>query len=517
VTTSIEDQKKKIAAAILHGDPTRDQNAPSAIIEDVKRLIDAADIPSIMGMADRLARLDLVSYSKVKYEIKGKFAADISMKDLDNVVNACRIRGTETNMPTSGGMPDQGKWQRDLQLTDALKPLATYQNMALFLENHTEWKGVLAYNELTAGVDCRRDPPDPITVHAGVEIEDHFDIEATRYFERHGMLVKPQAVCCVVDSIARKNTYHPVREYLTGLKWDGTPRLKTWLIDYCGVSSSDADPNNYAMAVGEAFLVSAVARVFQPGCKVQHTLVLEGAQGCGKSTTVEILGQPWWTDQLDDFGSKDASMQLRGAWVIELSELDNLSRADMSRVKSFLTRQTERFRVPYGRRLTAVPRQCVFIGTTNQSDWLRDETGGRRFWPVKCGKRMNTDDLARDRDQIWAEAFHQYKAGVPWHLTDPGLRSVAEEEAKSRYLEDPWQPMIIKAAEEVSDSKGSASLTEILHQFGLDRQKMDQAAANRAARCLKVAGWEQFRKRASGGIVERRYREAKPQLPLGEY
>src|SRR5262249_11852322 len=149
------------------------------------------------------------------------------------------------------------------------------------------------------------------------------------------------------------------------------------------------------MAVGEKFLISAIARVMRPGCKADHALVLEGPQGIGKSGVGRILaGDEWFTDQVADFGSKDASMQLRGIWMIELSELGSLPRADRERVKAFITQQSERFRLPYGHRLVNHPRQCVFIATTNSDTWLQDETGGRRFWPVAC-RAIDLASLAR--------------------------------------------------------------------------------------------------------------------------
>jgi predicted P-loop ATPase len=164
----------------------------------------------------------------------------------------------------------------------------------------------------------------------------------------------------------------------------GTPRIGTWLIDYCGVESHEVSANAYVRAVGEKFLISAIARVMDPGCKVDHVLILEGPQGIGKSTLGRILaGDDWFSDQLADMGSKDASMQLRGVWIVELSELDALNRAEMARAKAFLSQQRERFRLPYGKRIIDAPRQCVFIGTTNSDTWMKDETGGRRFCP--CG------------------------------------------------------------------------------------------------------------------------------------
>ncbi len=327
-----------------------------------------------------------------------------------------------------------GWWTRLLRKDDG-RLIPGYENVALFLQNSPEWAGVLGYNEFTGGHFVLRQPPTPITALPDCELEDHFDTETVRWLERRGLLVKPDLVRRVVDTIARSNPYHPVRGYLESLPaWDGANRIGSWLIDYCGVDSGDANPNEFAMAVGEKFLISAVARVMEPGCKADHILVLEGEQGIGKSTVARTLAGEWFTDQLGEMGSKDAAMQVRGVWVVELSELGTLGRAETAREKAFITQQTERFRLPYGHRLVHVPRQCVFIGTTNLDTWLKDETGGRRFWPVRC-RQIDLAALKRDRDQLWAEALARYRSGVKWWLEDSDVIQKAIEEQRERYLE----------------------------------------------------------------------------------
>jgi predicted P-loop ATPase len=268
------------------------------------------------------------------------------------------------------------------------------------------------------------------------------------------------------------------------------------LVWYCGVPSEADDPNVFAMEVGEKFLISALARVMQPGAKVDHLLVLEGPQGIGKSTVPRILaGDEWFTDQLGEMGAKESSMQLRGKWIIELSELDALNRVETARAKAFFSQQTERFRLPYGHRLVEVKRQCVFLGTTNSDTWLRDETGGRRFWPVRCYGPINLDGLRRDRDQIWAEALAAYESGKVWWLDDPKVIAQAVEEQRGRYEEDPWQESVATYAEALTQSAGYVTITQILGRIGVELKDQDQAKRNRVGRCLKSAGWERFHKR----------------------
>ena len=402
-----------------------------------------------------------------------------------------------------------GDWHTRLLRNEEGHIFPCYDNVALFLENSPEWNGVLGYNEFTCGYFILKPPPSPVSASVESEVEDHFDTEVVRWLERRRLMVKPELVRRVVDIIARRNSYHPVRDYLESLpQWDGTPRTGTWLIDYCGVESSDSDPNSYAMAVGEKFLISAVKRIMDPGAKCDSVLVLERKQGIGKSTVPRILaGDDSFSDQLADMGSKDASLQLRGLWIVELSELDVLNRAELARAKAFLSQQTERFRLPYGRRVIQVPRQCVFIGTTNSDTWLKDETGGRRFWPVRC-QAINLDGLRSDRGQIWAEALHQYRAGATWWLDDAEVVQEAMEEQRKRYQADVWQGQIAKWLEgpfqridadghpvaEFTSTADSVTISDVLHHcIGKPLEMWNQSDKIRIAACLTALDWERHR------------------------
>jgi len=255
---------------------------------------------------------------------------------------------------------------------------------------------VLAFNEFAFGTVALK--PAPWGVVLKGEWTDHEDRLAADWLQKQGILVSVDVAGQAIQTAARDRPIHPVKSYLHGLKWDGVPRVDTWLSDYLG-----AENTGYARAVGSRWLLSAVARIFRPGAKADCCLILEGPQGIRKSTALKTLAGEFFTDELADLGSKDAAMQTRGVWIIELSELDSLSHSEVARIKAFMSRTTDRFRPPYGMRLVESPRQCVFAGTVNHSTYLRDETGGRRFWPITCG-RIEVEALARDRDQLWAEA-----------------------------------------------------------------------------------------------------------------
>jgi predicted P-loop ATPase len=225
-------------------------------------------------------------------------------------------------------------------------------------------------------------------------------------------MVKPATAAVAVQLVAADCPYHPVRTYLDGLEWDGTPRLDTWLVAYLG-----AENNAYHRAVGPKALIQAVARAYSPGYKADHVLILEGPQGSGKSSVVAALApdQGWYCDEIADLGSKDAAQDLCGKWIVELAELSAMKRSEVERTKAFVSRRVDHYRASYGRRSQDHPRQCVFLGTTNGDAYLGDETGNRRYWPSAVGA-IKLDELRRDRDQLWAEAVAAYHAGTAWHL-----------------------------------------------------------------------------------------------------
>ncbi len=192
-------------------------------------------------------------------------------------------------------------------------------------------------------------------------------------------------------------------------------------------------PEEYLRATARAFMISAVARIENPGCKVDTTPVLESAQGAGKSSAVRILGEPWIAESLPALGDRDSALALQGVWIAEISELAAMNRSEVEQVKAYLSRQVDHYREPYARHFVQRPRQTVLIGTTNAATYLKDHTGNRRFWPIKCG-RIDLGGLARDRLQLWGEAAKAYDAGEAWHLTGDVERQAREAQEQRRYV-----------------------------------------------------------------------------------
>ncbi len=247
----------------------------------------------------------------------------------------------------------------------------------------------------------------------------------------------PEVVRNAVRPYARQFSYHPVRDYLDGLTWDGKPRIGTWLCRFAG-----AVDDVYTRAVARRFLIAAVARVRKPGCKVDAMLILEGEQGQLKSTAAKVLfGEEWFTDAELEIGNKDAAATIRGRWCVEIPELTAAGKAEVNLLKAFISRQVDRQRDSYGRNPEDHPRHCVFVGTTNSAKYLRDATGGRRFWPIRTVGRLHIDALKAQRDQLWAEASAAFDAGEQHWLTDVE-EAAARGEQEERYMADEWEAMV---------------------------------------------------------------------------
>lgn len=427
--------------------------------------------------------------------------AEVFFIDLPSLVGEVHINGVDDFLAACGG-PElflelfhnalRWSWRDDLAKSERGKILPLIKNAILAFQLAPEWNGVLGYDEFALRHEARIAPP--FKAEPG-PWRDEWDIKATAWLESHGVCISDGRVSKAIATVARDFPFHPLREYLDGLKWDGVKRLDDWLCLYCG-----CEPSDYTRTVGAKWMISAVARGDKPGCKVDHMLVLEGGQGIGKSRTLKILGGPYYSDDVPDLSAgKDAALSAGGVWILELSELDSMSRADVSRIKSFISRQVDRFRPPYGRHVIEAPRQCVFAGSVNHNKYLKDETGGRRFWPIECGEHFHLDSLERDRDQLWAEAVHRYRAGEPYFLDNATIAGAANEQQEARYQGDPWEPLIEAWLLSQSDSVNTQRiLTEALRK---DAGQWDRRDETRIGVIMsRIGGWKrkQIREKGSG-------------------
>jgi predicted P-loop ATPase len=310
-------------------------------------------------------------------------------------------------------------------------------NVLLALQTEPELKGAFGYDEMLRTEVLLRplfgDDPKfkmrPVTDTDVTAVQVHLQWFG---FPRLGRDTTHQAV----DKVARENSFHPIRYRLNNLEWDKTERLKSWLSTYLEVAQSD-----YTKRIGTMFLIGMVARVMRPGSKMDYMLVLEGEQGTFKSSACAVLAGDYFSDHLPNLNNKDASLHLRGKWLIEVAELRAYSRAAIDEFKEFLVRDIDRYRPPWGRKDVHEPRQCVFIGTTNKLHYLRDETGNRRSWPIKTGT-IKLDNLRQDRDQLFAEAVWRYKNGEHWWPDAEFERTKIVAEQEARYEADVWETPI---------------------------------------------------------------------------
>lgn len=370
-------------------------------------------------------------------------------------------------------------WSQDL-ITKNGETRAILANAITALSKDQAWQGVLAFDEFAQQTIALHKPP---CDGSPGQWSDAHDVAATDWLQRLGIYVQPTVTAQAIEYVARRTTVHPPREYLSSLEWDGAQRLGTWLHKYTG-----ATDNRYSEIGGRAWMISAVARIFDPGCQADMALVLEGPQGLGKSTVFRILAGEWFTDELDKPGTKDASLQCAGAWIIEIAELAKMKNAEIEDVKAFLSRMTDRFRPPYGRRTLAFPRQCIFGGSVNPggSGYLKDDTGNRRFLPVLCSS-IDKAALRADRDQLWAEAVVAYQAGEPWHLLADDER-LAQAEQEDRRECDVWESVIADWL--LTRGKTRTRLRDVL-ELALDVpvSKQGRTEQMRAGKAMRQLGW----------------------------
>ena len=405
--------------------------------------------------------------------------------------------------PDAAGEAKAGKdadWQRDLQLDDRDQTIPNLANAALALREAPELVGIVAYDDMLRHALVTRSLPGSrmATVAQARPLQDT-DVGAIQeWLQRHELRrIGKDTTHQAVDLIAREHVFHPVRDYLLGLRWDGTPRVGKWLSYHLG-----AEATPYTAAIGRMFLIAMVARIMRPGCKADYMLVLEGEQGARKSTACAILGGAWFSDSLPDVtGGKDVAIHINGKWLIEVAEMSALSKAEAGALKSFITRDTERYRPPYGREEIIAPRQCVFIGTTNKTAYLRDETGGRRFWPVRVGQ-IDTESLAHDRDQLFAEATVAFQANERWWPDGDFERAHIAPEQEKRFEADVWEELVSRFL----TGRDKTTVTEVAREgLFIDVPKIGTADQRRIAAIMERLGWVRGERTMHGRPWARRH------------
>jgi len=493
-----------------------------ALAGETEALTNPPDLPALGMLMGRIvkARFEPMEERHLLSLIKVRTGIAISILDKQLGVLRRRLNSTGDLMKPAA----RPAWANRLRLDLSGTPERNEANVIMALNSDPAFSGIIAFDEFRQEVAVLGALPwDDTEATYPRPWDDADDIRSAEWLQHREVNVAPLVVGRSVGAVARDIRIHPVRAYLEALNWDGTPRLEHWTSQYLG-----AAPTELTHAMGGLWMISAVARIFRPGVKADHMLILEGEQGARKSTALKILaGEEWFTDELPDLGSKDAAIHMQGVWIVEIAELDAIGRAEVSRIKAFLTRTTDRFRPPYGRHTVEIKRQCVFAGTVNPDTYLRDETGNRRFWPIRCGD-IDVKGLARDRDQLWAEAVVRFKAGAIWWLEDKNLLKAARDEQEKRYQSDAWDGLIDRwlTHEVQSVNRGHAgfddwhdeeferseplsdvSVGEILGEaIGIEAARWTKPDQMRAGSWLKSRNWKRYQRRI-GEAREWRYRK----------
>lgn len=383
-------------------------------------------------------------------------------------------------------------------LNDKGKPRALVANVLKVLEHNPSWAQAIRYNSFKDAVEvCKPLPPyAPDELWDVQSLSEELTTELTAWIQETYELYIPSSLLWEgLHAFARTRVYHPVCAYLSDLEWDGKKRLDTWLTTYCHVEQTD-----YSRAVGRITLIAAVARAFEPGCKMDTVTILEGLQGWLKSWVWRILASDeWFTDTLPDLHTKDAAQALRGKWFIEFAELDHFKRAEIETIKRFISATQDHYRPAYGRRAITYPRSTVFVGTTNKQTYLLDETGNRRYLPVRVTASCDLEALRRDRDQLWAEAMHEYRHDAQWYIDDPDLLQQAEVEQADRMEDDPWAEAIHTyldtrkktQAKYRGDAVEYVTTGEVLSlALHVEQAQWTTGASRRVAAVLRLARWD---------------------------
>lgn len=382
-------------------------------------------------------------------------------------------------------------WSHQLQYNSRKEPLSNLFNTAKVLRDDVEFADMFWFNEWEQRAFIMRGPETgPVTDQRVLMIQEELQSKGLQRVSR-------EIVNDAIGLVSLDHKYHPIRGWLDGLPpgWDQQPRVSTLLPRYFGT-----DDNEYYRVVSSCFLTGMVARIYQPGCKADYMPVLEGEQGELKSSACRILaGDAFFSDTLPELTGDPIRLcqHLRGKWLIEIAELSAVAKADPHRLKSFVSTQVERYMPKYGRNEVVEPRQCLFVGTTNDERYLRDDTGGRRFWPVKCGT-IDLEGLKRERTQLFAEAVEGYKNGAQWWPDRSFELTYMKPIQESRFQSDAWEDALMEY-EPLCPTAGLPLLAiakQVLNlRADIEFSPTDQ---RRLISCLHRRGWTIGKRQAFG-------------------
>lgn len=496
-----ESDRNRITLEPPDPDPTPGQDPAAQILALLSDDTERAYRDPVLSIAARLRRQSPGDYERLVLTLKQQHGDTIRIGRWESVV------GQHLRESTATARAKQ-PWHSQLIRSPEGNVRPALVNAVTALSEDPRWHGVLAWNEHSHQVEWHRDPPWPAADAAqtprGVwrEHEDHLLV---CLLERElQMSIRPSQARAAVTTVARRNPYHPVRQYLESLTWDGVPRVDRWLATYLGCTSQDP---TYLRDVGRWVLIGAVVRAFRPGAKVDNVMVLEGGQGARKSTAVSVLGGPFCVEvdaAILGTTDKDTLLSCRLAWIVEAGEFDSLRDASMARLKNIVSRPVDTFRAPYGQDAQKVPRGWICIGTTNADVYLRDSTGARRFWPVRVGE-IDIGALSEHRDHLWAEALHLYRQGARWWPERAESSLLAAEQEERRQV-DPWEQPIAAYVERRRGMGETVTAADILeHCLLRPVNEWTRHDEMRVADVLRALGWRKGPRCRVHGVRVRPY------------
>ena len=424
--------------------------------------------------------------------------------------NVVKMAGRKRRAPQRQAAPADEEW-RDLMLYDQYgKAKASFGNLCLIFRNHARFKGRLGYNEMSLAPQLDGKPVE----------EAHFE-DFREWFEREERIIPPvEALQSAMLRVARETSWHPIKLYLEGLRWDGEFRLIRLATDVLG---SKEHPLTASMM--RKTMIAAVARIFEPGCKLDTVSILAGEQDRKKSTFwTGLFSKAWFNDSTIDVHDKDGKLIARKFWCSEWAEIDAIfASKDRSVLKGFVTSPTDNFRAPYAKNVESYPRSSIFVGTTNEPTFLVDPTGSRRYWVIPVEKEIDVALLEEWRDQLWAEAVMAYrdgraqKVGFLWWLS-PEEESMRRDMSEQYQVEETWEDDIAKFAKKRTLARESFSTNDVQKlAMDMDASKQTVMTAKRVSSILRKLGYDQVFKRVDGALMRLWLKADQRDLPSKRY
>ncbi|MDA9954260.1 bifunctional DNA primase/polymerase [Planktomarina sp.] len=444
-------------------------------------------------------------------------------REVQSMADSARVKGFGDGLYARGEM---SLGSIETLQTDRLgKPICNHSNVVTLLTQHPDWENVFVTDTFDRVKKVLKPlPHDGRSASSFIprQLVDNDYTVVCIWLNDFGITsVQKSTVIDAVQAVCAQQTFNPLMDYFRGIQKqypEDDKLLDDWMCRFLGVNASSEDERQYITAVSRLMLIQAVARAKKPGCKADSVVVLEGEQGTGKSTALRVLfSDKHFGDQLPHMASKDASSYLKGKWGVELAELDFKRKTEVETIKAFISRLTENYRPAFGREEIVVARTCVFIGTTNSDNYLSDETGNRRFLPVKTTS-IDIDNLGEHRDRLWAAAAHAHDKGEQYWLTSEVV-DLARDQAKQRLEQDPW----VETIEARMNSMTEASIMDAIEACfpGIDAQAISTPMTRRMSRSLQLAGWVKDGKFTTGArrnqvkFVNPTPAEGKPETDYG--